>query len=204
MGKLIVSVLSTLDGYAAGDGGDVFVMPIDLGFDRYNLERMRAAGTMVFGAKSFHQARRYWPPLADDPDAPEVEREISRLYTTLGKLVISDSTDPSDTAPWAESTEVVRRADAADRIAALKANGDADLISFGSLTTWNPLLAAGLVDELHVLVGPGAIGSGVPVFGRPVDRALSLLGVHRLDDSQLVVLRYAVGPARHRVGLSTG
>jgi hypothetical protein len=45
MRKLIVSVLSTLDGYAAGEGGNVFVMPIDLGFDRYNVERMRSADT---------------------------------------------------------------------------------------------------------------------------------------------------------------
>ncbi|MGH3358391.1 MAG: hypothetical protein ACRDO7_06280, partial [Nocardioidaceae bacterium] len=80
MRKLIVTVISTLDGYAAGEGGNVFVMPIDLGFDRYNLDRMRAADTMLFGATSFHGARSYWPPLADDASAPDVEREISRLY----------------------------------------------------------------------------------------------------------------------------
>jgi hypothetical protein len=51
--QLIVTVISTLDGYAAGEDGNAFVMPIDLGFDRYNLERMRAADTMLFGAASF-------------------------------------------------------------------------------------------------------------------------------------------------------
>jgi len=99
MRKLIVTVISTLDGYAAGEGGNVFVMPIDLGFDRYNLERMRAADTMLFGAASFLGARNYWPPLANDASAPEVEREISRLHNTLAKVVISDSIAPEDTAP---------------------------------------------------------------------------------------------------------
>jgi dihydrofolate reductase len=192
MRKLIVTVISTLDGYAAGEGGNVFVMPIDLGFDRYNLERMRAADTMVFGATSFHGARGYWPPLADDADAPEVERQISRLHSSLGKVVISDSTTPEDTTPWSESTEVVRRADARDRIAELRAGEGGDIVCFGSLTTWNDLLAQGLVDELHVLVGPGAIGAGVPTFTRPVEQQLTLLGVRRLEDSQLVALRYAV------------
>ena len=196
MRKLIVTVISTLDGYAAGEGGNVFVMPIDLGFDRYNLERMRAADTMLFGAASFLGARSYWPPLADATSVPEVEREISRLHNTLAKVVISDNTTPEDTAPWAASTEVVRRGEAHARVAELKAGIGRDIVCFGSLRTWNDLLAHGLVDELHILVGPGAIGSGVPTFSRPVEHALTLLDVRRLEESQLVTLRYAVGDVR--------
>ena len=192
MRKLIVSVISTLDGYAAGEGGNVFVMPIDLGFDRYNLERMRAADTVLFGAASFHGARNYWPPLAEDASAPEVEREISRLYDGLDKVVISDSTGTGDTAPWSENTEIVRRTAAHARVAELKSDDRGDIICFGSLTAWNDLLAHGLVDELHILVGPGAIGSGVPTFDRPVERELALLDARPLEDSKLVALRYAV------------
>jgi dihydrofolate reductase len=196
MGKLIVTVISTLDGYAAGEGGNVFAMPIDLGFDRYNLERMRAADTMLFGATSFLGARNYWPPRADDASAPEVEREISRLHNTLAKVVISDSTAPEDTAPWAASTEVVSRGEAHNRVAELKAGHARDIVCLGSLRTWNDLLAHGLVDELHILVGPGVIGSGLPTFSKPVEQVLTLLDVRRMEDSQLVTLRYAVGGAR--------
>lgn len=167
-------------------------MPIDLGFDRYNAERMRAADTILLGATSFHGARSYWPPLADDETAPEVEREISRLYNTLVKFVISDSTTPDDTTPWRDNTQVVKREDAYERVAKLKEGGGEDIICFGSLTTWNDLLAHGLVDELHILVGPGAIGSGVPTFSEKVDQELALLDVQTLDDSKLVALRYAV------------
>ncbi|EON24575.1 MULTISPECIES: dihydrofolate reductase family protein [Nocardioides] len=194
MRKLIVTVLSTLDGYAAGEGGNVFVMPIDLGFDRYNLERMQAAETMVFGATSFHGARGYWPPLADDESAPAVEREISRLHNTLDKIVVSDSTAPADTEPWSGTTEVVGRAHAADRLTELRSGDGGDIVCFGSLTAWNDLLAQGLVDELHVMVGPGAIGAGLPTFNQPVSQRLSLLDARRLDDSELVALQYAVGP----------
>ena len=195
MRKLIVTVTSTLDGYAAGEGGNVFVMPIDLGFDRYNLERMRAADTMLFGATTFHGARGYWPPLADDAAAPEVEREISRLYNTLDKVVISDNTEAEDTAPWNDNTDIIRRKDAHARVAELKGRDGGDIVCFGSLTTWNDLLAHGLVDELHILVGPGAIGSGVPTFSQPVEQELTLLGARQLEDSKLVGLRYAVSGA---------
>ncbi|SEE66644.1 dihydrofolate reductase family protein [Ruania alba] len=192
MRKLIVTVTSTLDGYAAGEGGNVFVMPIDLGFDRYNLERMRTAGAMLFGATTFHGARQYWPSVADDQDAPEVEREISRLYNTLDKVVISDSITPEGTEPWRATTEVVRRDGAAARVAELKESEGPDIICFGSVTVWNNLLAHDLVDELHVLIGPGAIGSGISTFSAAVQQQLTLLDARRLEDSQLVALSYAV------------
>ncbi|MFD1504301.1 deaminase [Georgenia yuyongxinii] len=196
MRKLIITVISTLDGYAAGKGGNVFVMPIDLGFDRYNLVRMRAADTMLFGATTFHEARNYWPPLADDASAPDVEREIARLHNTLAKVVVSDSTAATDTAPWTSTTEVVRRGEAHARVVELKAGNGRDIVCFGSLSTWNDLLAQGLVDELHILIGPGVIGSGVPTFSEPVEQVLTLLDAHRMEESQLVTLRYAVSGAR--------
>jgi dihydrofolate reductase len=195
MRKLIVTVISTLDGYAAGEGGDVFAMPIDLGFDRYNLERMRAADTMLFGASTFRGARGYWPALADDAAAPEVEREISRLHHTLDKVVVSDSTRPDDTSPWEANTEIVSRANAPTRVAQLKAGDGRDIICFGSLTTWNHLLAHDLVDELHLLLGPGALGSGVPTFNQPVQQRLTPLDAQVLADSKLVALRYSVARA---------
>ncbi|WP_163507139.1 dihydrofolate reductase family protein [Fodinicola acaciae] len=47
----------------------------------------------------------------------------------------------------------VSRAEAPKEIARLKQGSGGDLLMFGSATTWNPLLAEGLVDELIVLVG---------------------------------------------------
>jgi dihydrofolate reductase len=194
MRKLIVTVISTLDGYAAGPGGNVFAMPIDLGFDRYNLNRMQAADTMLFGATTFRQARTYWPKPAHDPNAPEVEREISRLYNILEKVVVSDTLQPNDTGPWTATTEVVPRASARERLRDLKTGSGGDILCFGSLTTWNALLAHDLIDELHVLVGPGAIDGGLRTFQRPLDGRLTLQGVERIAESNLAALQYHLVP----------
>jgi riboflavin biosynthesis pyrimidine reductase len=54
---------------------------------------------------------------------------------------------------------------------------------------WAGLLDQGLVDELHLMVGPAALGGGTPVFGRPAD--LTLLEARRFEGSGNVLLRYA-------------
>jgi riboflavin biosynthesis pyrimidine reductase len=45
------------------------------------------------------------------------------------------------------------------------------------------------VDELHLMIGPNAVGAGTPVFSFPT--RLDLLDVQRFENSPNVVLRYA-------------
>lgn len=193
MRKLIVTIATTLDGYAAGEGGNVYVMPLDGGFSAYNAERLRKADILLAGASTYRGFVDYWPSRADDPEEEATEREISRINNAIRKVVVSDTITSDETAPWTGSTEIVGRDTAYDRIAQIKAEDGGDIIMFGSMTLWNDLIARGLVDELHLMVGPGVIGSGVPTFGAAVERKLGLLDTQRIEDSQLVVLRYAVG-----------
>ena len=60
-------------------------------------------------------------------------------------------------------TRVVRRADAHAEVAALKESPGREILMFGSHLLWNALLANGLVDELHVMIGAGVVGEGVAV-----------------------------------------
>jgi dihydrofolate reductase len=63
---------------------------------------------------------------------------------------------------------------------------------FGSHVLWNDLLAAGLVDELHFMIGAGVVGEGIRAFeSRPLS-ALRLLDARAFDGSSLVLVRYAV------------
>lgn len=44
---------------------------------------------------------------------------------------------------------------------------DGDALIFGSGTLWNGLLARGLVDELHLMIGSVVLGDGAPTFAGP-------------------------------------
>jgi dihydrofolate reductase len=190
--NLIVTNIVSLDGYYEGPGQNVMALPMDHGFDAHNVERLRAADTLLLGRNSYELFKGFWPQVADDPEATEDQREISRLDDAIEKVVVSDSLTEDETAPWSDTTRIVRRADAHDQIAELKQGTGGDILVFGSRTLWNDLLAAGLVDELHLMVGAVALGGGTPAFPDEVTAPLRLLGTRGWDDSSNVLLRYAI------------
>lgn len=189
MRKLIVCNIVSLDGYYEGPGRDVMALPFDEAFDDYNAERLRAADTLLLGRTSFDGFKGYWPAVKDNPDVREVEREISRLNGAMPKVVISDHLTAEETAPWTNTT-IVKRADAPGYVAGLKRRPGQEILVFGSRTTWNALLTEGLVDEVHLMIGPAFLGGGTPVFDGP-RVPLRLLESRTLDGSELVLTRYA-------------
>ncbi|GAA2796269.1 dihydrofolate reductase family protein [Nonomuraea dietziae] len=208
MRKLIVTNIISLDGYHEGQGNDVMALPMDAFFDSHNAERLRAAGTLLLGRKSYELFRDFWPSLADDPekvstftDDPEqreVIREISRLNNAIEKVVVSDGLTADRTAPWTATTRVVARAEAHQRIAELKRGQGGDILVFGSRTLWNDLLAAGLVDELHLMIGAAVLGAGTPAFADGKTPPLRLLGTRSQEGSDNLLVRYAVGSGDER------
>ena len=87
MRKLIVTNLASLDGYYEGPGNNVMVLPLDAAFDAYNLERLRAADTLLLGRATFEGFKGFWPEVVNDPKASETNREISRLDNAIDKVV---------------------------------------------------------------------------------------------------------------------
>jgi dihydrofolate reductase len=195
MRAVTVCNIMSLDGFYASPDRNPLVLNMDEAFDSYNLERIRAADIVLLGRTSFDGFSSYWPFIADAPADPEDRalsadnRELSRIYNQLPKTVVSDNYSVPTENAWHETTTVLRRSDAARWIAAEREQGSGDILIFGSRTMWNSLLQQGLVDELHLMVSPNALGSGIPIFDAPVD--LKLLETRRFHGSSNVVLRYA-------------
>ena len=196
MRSVIVSNIMSVDGYYEGPGRNMMVLNMDSAFDAYNLERISAAGTVLLGASSFAGFSSYWPGIADAPADPdnraldETNREISRVYNTRPKVVVSDTyTVPADN-PWQHQTTVIPRAGVGGWLESARTEESGDILVFGSRTMWNALLADGLVNELHLMVSPNAVGSGTPILDSAVD--LDLLEARRFPGSSNVLLRYAV------------
>jgi dihydrofolate reductase len=195
MRPVIVSNIMSLDGFYEGPGQNVMALNMDEAFDRYNLERIRSAAVVLLGRRSYEGFSSYWPHIADAPADPtnrefsDDNRELSRIYNGIGKVVVADDYSPPPGNPWYDTTTVIRRDDVASWLAEERARATGDILTFGSRTLWNGLLEQGLIDELHLMVSPTALGSGTPIFRVPVD--LTLLETRRFESSDNVLLRYA-------------
>jgi dihydrofolate reductase len=200
MRKLIVCNIMSLDGYFEGPGKNVMDLfeyrfetyPTDESFDTYNAKRLRAADTLLLGRTMYDQIKGYWPSLADDPNAPPIEQKVSHLLNTIDKVVISNSLTPKETEPWQNSTRIINRADAHKQIAKLKRQTGKDILILGSRTLWNDLLGHGLVDELHLMSSPVALGAGTPIFEGKPSVSFRLIDTHTWKGSGIVLTRYEV------------
>lgn len=197
MAKIVVSSMVSLDGYTEGSGGDVSQMPMDLAFAQHNADRVRTAGRLLFGGTTYRGMVQYWPGQVDNPDALPEDRYIASRYASdLGITVISNSLRRDEIPVWGERTEIVSRTNAHEHLARLRASEDDDILVFGSRTLWTDLLAAGLVDELHLLVGAKVVAGTDRAFADLPQIDFELLGARTWRDSSTVVLSYRPANAR--------
>jgi dihydrofolate reductase len=187
MAELLVDFITTLDGYASGEGWPGFwglqspeyltwleqqpEVTYLMGANTYRLMSGFSAGEVPEGQDGFH---------------PDEEASVDEL-TRASKVVFS-STLP-DPLTWANSTLV--RDDPVEAIRALKAEAAGILSTIGSLTLARSLLAAGLVDRFRVIFFPvitGATGSERIYDGYP-DVALELTE-HRTFDGGVQLVEY--------------
>ena len=195
MRRMIVSNIMSVDGYYEGPGGNVMALNMDSAFDAYNLERIRSADVVLLGRRSYEGFSSYWPSIADAPSSPgdralsDDNRELSRLYNGVEKVVVTDMDLSLARNAWRDTTTVLRRTEVTTWLADQRTHDGGDILTFGSRTMWSSLLQQGLIDELHLMVGPAALGGGTPLFDAAC--AMELLGTRQFEGSDNVLLHYA-------------
>ncbi|GAA4072251.1 dihydrofolate reductase family protein [Nonomuraea soli] len=167
MRKLKLQTQVSVDGYMGGPEGqmDFLTYPWDDALSAYTDELGKSVDTIVLGRKL---AEGFIPVWESGPEG-ETQESIDWMNNTP-KVVITDSLTES---PWKNA--VVAGGDLAETINGLKAQPGGDLIAYGGSTLVTSLIAAGLVDDLHLFVNPTAIGTGIPVFPAGVHTPLTMV-----------------------------
>jgi dihydrofolate reductase len=187
MAELLVDFITSLDGYASGEGwpgfwglqGPEYLAWLEeqpevtylMGANTYRLMSGFATGHVPEGQNEFN---------ADE------EASVDGL-TRASKVVFSSSLEEPLT--WANATLV--RGDPVRAVGAMKADGSDLLSTIGSLTLCRSLLRAGLVDRFRVVMFPvitGATGAERIYDGYP-DVALEMTD-HRTFDGRIQLVEY--------------
>jgi dihydrofolate reductase len=135
---------------------------------------------LLLGKRTYDIFAAYWPHNQEMP--------IGEKFQRINKYVLTHSDEP---LTWENSHRI--SGDTAEAVAKLKQSDGRDLLIQGSSTLYVPLLAAGLIDRLIIMIFPVVLGEGKRIFdGSQVPEALNLVN-HSVSAKGVVFLAYEPG-----------
>ncbi len=188
MGNLVISQFITVDGVIDDPGGAEgtaqggWAFKFDRGGDgdKFKFDELMAAGALLLGRVTYEGFAAAWPGRTD-------EGGFADKFNSMPKYVASRTLRNPE---WNNSHVLQGELGAA--VPQLKQEVDGDLLVNGSAALCRELLAAGLVDELRLMVFPILLGSGKRLFD-DAPKALSLQMLESRPAGETLIVRY--GPA---------
>jgi dihydrofolate reductase len=190
MGKIIVTEYMSIDGVIEAPGGVEdyehvgWVFEFERGAEgqKFKEDETYGSAAMLLGRITYETFARSWP---------SIEGEFADRFNAMPKYVISKTlADPE----WNNTT--VLSGDVIGEAKALKQKVDGDIVVHGSAQLARALLAAGLVDELRLMVYPLILGSGKRLFDSNGQKTLMPLREAKTVGDGVVILTYGLGVER--------
>jgi dihydrofolate reductase len=182
MAKLIYSAIGSLDGYVEDTSGKFEWAAPDEEVHAFVNELGRPIGTYLFGRRMY-ETMVFWETVDPDGDWPAVSREFAAIWQVAEKVVYSRTLETVSSA----RTRIERELDPG-AIERLKQCSGSD-ISIGGAELAGQTIAAGLVDELQLLLVPVLVGGGKRALPKDVRARLELVDERRFQRGA-VFLRY--------------
>ena len=132
---------------------------------------------LLLGKRTYDIFAAYWPHNRDNP--------IGEKFQRINKYVLTHSEEPLS---WENSHKL--SGDTAEAVAELKRSEGRDLLIQGSSTLYAPLLAAGLIDRLVIMVFPVLLGEGKRIFDGSQAAGALKLAEQSISDKGVAFLSY--------------
>lgn len=154
MRKLFTFNMMTLDGFFAGQNGEIDWHNADNAeFNDFAITQTGSVETLLFGRKTYQLMASYWPT----EDAIRSDPQVAGLMNRLPKVVFSRTLERAE---W-NNTRLIRE-NAQDEVRKLKSQPGGDMAIFGSASLISSLME--VIDEHRVMVNPVLLRGGMPLF----------------------------------------
>lgn len=193
MRKLIVAAFISLDGVIQAPGGPEedtsggfrlggWIVPYADDVTGQTVQDLFSQPfELLLGRRTYDIFSAYWPRVPADSHS----RALADVLNGAPKHV---ATHRPDTIDWQNSHAL--EGDLADAIRVLKRQDGAHLLTQGSGDMVRQLLAAGLVDELRLMVFPLVLGHGKRLFGDNAQASAFTLAHSTSTPSGVLITRY--------------
>ena len=183
MRKLLLLAHISLDGFVAGEKGELDGFPSAEENLEFVCKLTETADTALFGRISYQLLNKYWPTAKDHPGATKGEVTYSNWYNNAHKIVASRTLPrsglPNTTVIDSNIPEEVRK---------LKEQPGKDILIFGSPSVSQLLMDHGLIDGYWIFINPVTFVKGIPLFTDEQKKIkLRLLDTHRMQNGELAL-----------------
>ncbi len=131
---------------------------------------------LLLGRRTYDIFAAYWP------FAPDEMADIRDPFDQCTKYVVTHRDDPLE---WQNSRKVDL-----DALRAIKQGDGPDLVIQGSSTLYPQLLAAGLLDELTLMISPVVLGQGKRLFGEGTPPGTLTMTAHRVSEGGSIIATF--------------
>lgn len=185
MAKLIYSAITSLDGYVADEDGSFDWGVPDEEVHAFVNDLERPIGAYLYGRRMY-EVMVFWERAHTLADEPASIRDYAAIWQAADKVVFSTTLGTVSSA----RTRIEREFDP-EAIREMKASAERDL-GVGGPTLAARAFAAGVVDEVWLILAPIAVGGGTRALPEHVRVELELLDERRFGNG-MVYLRYRTG-----------
>jgi dihydrofolate reductase len=187
MRKIIISNLSSLDGFLAGPKGEIDWFAWNDEMAQYSKGLIGSIDMIMFGRVTYELMASYWPTAGPTTDEPV----IIEAMNNLPKIVFSRTLEK---AAW-KNTTLVKEARKED-ILEMKRRPGKDIVIYGSGSLVSQFTDWGLIDDYRIFVNPVILADGKPHFKGLKDMVKLDLLEAKAFYSGVVLLHYQPASAK--------
>ena len=179
MRKLILTEWLSLDGIFDADSMIKWWLPFDSpSRQKYIQDTINNCEIMLYGRHTYEMLFPYWSSFKNNEQGVANQLNNSKKYLVTSTL---------ETAPWKNTTIIGKGW--IEIIKELKNEDGGYILVQGSGSLVKPLLEAGLVDELKLLINPSIVGKGKRLFPDGITTGFGMVNA-QLFEKNVMLLTY--------------